>query len=132
MRTSRTTWLTKPEGDSKISSGTFGYVNARIRQRAYDLVVREFKASGISQATLARRWGKAPEIVSRFLARPANWELNTLAEALFAIRGAVPSFSVDHVDAQDRPSWLRHAQIIQYQPRATSEMRTMELLREAS
>jgi hypothetical protein len=92
------TWFSKPKNDDKISVGTLGYINVRIRQRAYDLVIREFKRAGISQATLARRWGKAPEIVSRFLARPGNWELNTLSEALFAISGAILSFETIHVE----------------------------------
>jgi hypothetical protein len=96
----KTPWLSKPQGDEKISEGTLGYITARIRQRAYDLVVREFKKSGITQATLARRWGKAPEVVSRFLARPGNWELDTFTEALFVINGAIPSFSTTHAAEQ--------------------------------
>ena len=100
MSTSPNTWLSKPTGDKKISLGVLGYLNARIRQRAYDVVIREFKKSGISQATLGRRWGKSADQVSRFLARPGNWELNTFTEALFAISGAVPSFSVGHVNEQ--------------------------------
>jgi hypothetical protein len=91
--------LSKPAGDEKISAGTFGYINARIRQRAYDVVIREFKKSGINQATLARRWGKSADVVSRFLSRPGNWEINTWTEALFAISGAVPTFGVAHVHA---------------------------------
>lgn len=84
----------------KVSAGTLSYINARIRRRAYNLVVREFKRSGITQATLARRWGKSADQVSRFLARPGNWELNTLTEALFVISGAIPSFGVNHVNEQ--------------------------------
>jgi len=96
MRTSRGSWLVKPEGDEKISEGTFGYLTARVRQRAYDIVVREFKRSGITKAILARRWGKDPAIVSRFLARPGNWEIDTYTEALFAINGAIPALSAEH------------------------------------
>lgn len=102
------TWLQKPEGDAKISEGTFGYITARIRQRAYDIVIREFKKSGLTQAQLCRRWGKTADQVSRFLSRPGNWELNTFAEALFAISGAVLRFEhnypSDHhaVDAPKR------------------------------
>jgi hypothetical protein len=66
----------------------------------YDLVIREFKRSGITQSTLAHRWGKAPEVVSRFLARPANWEVNTWTEALFAISGAIPTFGVAYPSTQ--------------------------------
>jgi hypothetical protein len=94
----KTSWLSKPKNDDKVSEGTLGYITARIRQRAYNLVIREFKKSGITQATLARRWGKAPEVVSRFLARPGNWELDTFTEALFVINGAIPSFSTSHAE----------------------------------
>jgi hypothetical protein len=109
MRTSRDSWLTKPEGDAKISEGVFGYLTARVRQRAYDIVIREFKKSGITQAQLARRWGKDPAIVSRFLARPGNWEIDTYTEALFAISGAVPALNAEHP--------IKHTQL---QPKQTT------------
>jgi len=125
MSTSRTAWLSKPKDDDKISIGTFGYINARIRQRAYDLIIREFKKSGITQATLARRWGKGQDHVSRFLARPGNWELNTLAEALFAINGAVPSFGANHVEEEAQPDWLRGLKPLP--PKPTSDTREMAL-----
>jgi len=87
--------LSKPIGSDKISVGTLGYVRARNRQRAYDLVVRELKKSGITQAELARRLGKGQDAVSRLLSRPGNWELDTLSDLLFAISGSVPRFSAD-------------------------------------
>jgi hypothetical protein len=95
MSTSRTSALSKPTGSDKISVGTLGYVRARNRQRAYDLVVRELKKSGITQAELARRLGKGQDAVSRLLSRPGNWELDTLSDLLFAISGSVPRFSAD-------------------------------------
>jgi hypothetical protein len=95
MTTSRTSALSKPTGSDKISVGTLGYVRARNRQRAYDLVVRELKKSGITQAELARRLGKGQDAVSRLLSRPGNWELDTLSDLLFAISGSVPRFSAD-------------------------------------
>jgi hypothetical protein len=94
MTTSHTMWLTKPEGDEKVSLGTFGYINARIRQRAYDVIIREFKRSGLTQEKLCCRWGKTPDYVSKILARPSNLELNTFSEALFAISGAIPMFNL--------------------------------------
>ncbi|MBQ8106223.1 MAG: hypothetical protein IJ127_25535 [Afipia sp.] len=97
----QTSWLTKPDGDDKISAGTFGYISARMRARLYDVVVREFKKSGITQATLAKRWGKKPEVVSRFLAKPSNWEIDTWVEALFAINGALPVISTVHVQEKN-------------------------------
>jgi hypothetical protein len=90
MSTSQTTVLCKPEGSNKISIGTLGYIRARNRLRAYNLVIREFKKSGLTQADLARRLGKAPEIVSRLLSRPRNWELDTFSDLLFATKVLLP------------------------------------------
>ena len=94
MNTSPITGLSEPHGVEKISR-IFGYIRARHRQRMYDVVIREFKQSGLSQADLARRLGKSPEIISRLLARPANWEADTFSDLLFAISGAVAIFRTE-------------------------------------
>jgi hypothetical protein len=96
MSISPITGLCEPMGADKISVGTLGYIRARNRQRQYDLVIKELKQSGITQADLARRLGKAPEIVSRLLARPGNWESDTFSDLLFAISGAVALYFSDH------------------------------------
>jgi hypothetical protein len=97
MSTSQTiTGLSRPTTDEKISLGTFGYINARNRQRAYDVVLKEFKQSGITQATLASRMGKSADIVCRWLSRPQNWESDTFSSLLFAIAGAVPKYEVTY------------------------------------
>jgi hypothetical protein len=96
MRTLQTTGLYEPVGEEKISAGALSYIATRVKLRAYDLVVRELKASGITQAQLAKRLGKAPEVVSRMLSRPGNWEMKTFSELLFAISGAVPVFSLSY------------------------------------
>jgi hypothetical protein len=95
MSTSQTTTeLFKPAGDKRISLGTFAYINARNRQRAYDIVIKEFQASGITQATLANRMDKSPEVVCRLLSRPQNWESDTFSSLLFAISGGVPKYDL--------------------------------------
>ncbi len=96
MNTSPTIGLSEPVGSAKISLGTLGYVRARNRQRQYDLVIREFKRSGITQAELARRLNKSPEVISRLLARPTNWEADTFGDLLFGISGAVPAYRIEH------------------------------------
>src|ERR1700722_1630342 len=103
MSTSQTATLSEPTGTTKISEGTLGYIRARHRQRAYDMVIREFKKSGISQADLARRLDKPREIISRLLARPSNWESDTFSDILFAISGAIASFGVNYPLAQGAP-----------------------------
>jgi transcriptional regulator with XRE-family HTH domain len=78
---------------SRISVGTMGRICARNRQHAYDLVVRAFKASGMTQADLARRAGMSPEVVNRILKRPRNLELDTLSKLHFALTGAAITFA---------------------------------------
>jgi transcriptional regulator with XRE-family HTH domain len=62
----------------------------------YDIVIREFKKSGLTQAQLADRLGKTPDVICRLLSRPGNWESNTFADLMFGISGAVPTFSIQH------------------------------------
>jgi hypothetical protein len=105
MSTSRTTGLSEPTGSTKISLGTLGYICARNRQRAYDLLIKEFKKSRLTQADLARRLGKRAEVISRLLSRPRNWELDTFSALLFAISGGVVTYSLGYpLAVQDRTS----------------------------
>jgi hypothetical protein len=96
MSTSQTSGLSKPTGSEKVSIGTLGYVRTRARQRVYNLVLKELKKSGVTQADLARRLDKGPDAICRLLARPGNWELDTLSDLLFGISGSTPTFSVDY------------------------------------
>lgn len=88
--------LSEPVGSDKISQGTLAYICARNRQRQYDIVIREFKKSGITQKELADRLGSTPDVVSRLLARPGNWEADTFAKLMFAISGAVIFYGSTH------------------------------------
>lgn len=77
----------------------------------YSLVLSEFKKSGISKATLARRMDKKPEVVGRWLGAPGNWTLDTVSDLLFAISGAELACSVhrplDEPALNDtQPDWL--------------------------
>jgi hypothetical protein len=79
----------------KISRGTLAYVRTRVRQWAYNLIVDEFKKSGITQAELSRRLDKTPDVISRLLSRPSNIEMDTFSCVVFAISGgSLPSFSL--------------------------------------
>lgn len=42
---------------------------------------------GLTQSQLAQRMGKRPDALSRLLARPSNWTLDTLSDFLLAIAG---------------------------------------------
>ena len=96
MSTSPTTRLSKPSEGERVPPETFGYLRARAKRKAYDLVMKEFEKSRISKAELARRLGKGADRVSRMLGGPGNWTLATMSDLLFAITAGVPSFNVDY------------------------------------
>ncbi|HXQ40215.1 MAG TPA: hypothetical protein VN821_03040, partial [Candidatus Udaeobacter sp.] len=111
MTTSTISLLSKPSGDDQIPLGTLAYFRERHRNRVYELVLNEFMASGLSQADLARRLGKRPDIVCRWLGSPGNWTLDTESDLLFAISGGEPEYAISYpLDNAPRnyanPVWL--------------------------
>jgi hypothetical protein len=80
-----------------INAGVLAYMRERHRGHVYDLVLSEFENSGLTKAALARRLGKAPEAISRWLGVPGNWTLDTVSDLLFSIRGAEPYYGVQYL-----------------------------------
>jgi hypothetical protein len=119
--------LSKPDRDERIPLGTLGYFRARNRYRIHDVVLKAFAKSGISQATLARRLGKKPDVICRWLGAPGNWTLDTVSDLLFAISGTEPNYSLSSpLDEGTRnyvgPDWLVSTDVtsaITVQPRLT-------------
>jgi hypothetical protein len=85
-----------PTYRERINVGILAYMRERHRGRAYSVVIDEFERSGISQAILAARLGKAPEVISRWLSTPGNWTLDTESDLLFGISGSEPACGVNH------------------------------------
>ena len=85
----KTTLLSKPRDDEVIPSNAFAYLRTRTRLRLFDLVIKNFKASGISQAVLAKRMGKGTDRICKLLGSPGNWTVDTATDLLFAIDGCV-------------------------------------------
>jgi hypothetical protein len=111
MNTSRITGLSNPIAGEKVPLGTLAYFRSRAKRRAYDLVIKEFKKSGITQVELARRLGKGTDRICKVLGGPGNWTLDTVSDLLFAISGAVPVFDVGYplnkpVRNRSVPEWL--------------------------
>jgi len=109
----KTSILSKPTGADLIPLGTLGYFRTRNRWQIYELVLTEFKNSGITQADLARRLGKRPEVISRLLGAPGNWGLDTVSDLLFATSGATVVHYVTYpLDLPTRnytqPEWLNN------------------------
>jgi hypothetical protein len=111
MNISQTTSLSKPVGDERVPVETYSYFRARAKRFAYELAIKEFEKSNISKATLARRLGKGADRVSKMLAGPGNWTIDTLADLFFATSGGMPTFGVVHPLDQPirnfrQPQWL--------------------------
>jgi hypothetical protein len=112
MPTSQKTFsLSEPSGTDKIPLGTFAYLQERNKNLVYELVVREFLESGLSQVDLAARMGQKPARICRLLGAPGNWTLDTVSDLLFAISGAMPAYSLRYpLDEPPRnfsqPEWL--------------------------
>ncbi|MCR6734371.1 MAG: helix-turn-helix transcriptional regulator [Afipia sp.] len=98
----------------RIPLETLGYLRARAKRQAFDLVIKQFKKSGLTKAELARRLGKGAPEISRMLGGPANWTIATVADLLFAIGGGVPTWDVSFPATKakrndTRPAWLYDA-----------------------
>jgi hypothetical protein len=111
MTISRTSFLFKPKDGERILPEALGYMRARAKRRAYDMVIREFKKSGIKKAELARRLGIGADRVSRMLGGPGNWTISTVSDLLFAICAGQPKWEFDLPFEKGRrndtrPEWL--------------------------
>jgi hypothetical protein len=114
MTTSPQTFtLSKPVGNDPVPAGTLGYFRARNKYKVYGLVLQEFKKSGISQADLARRLRKAPEVVCRLLGSPGNWTLDTVSDFLFAISAAEPKYDLAYPLDKPARNYVRQDQFAQ-------------------
>lgn len=112
MTTSPTSSLHKPLEGERVPLGTLGYFRARNKHNAYALVIRELQKSGITKAELARRLGKEPAQITRYLSGPGNWTLDTLSDLLFAISGAEDKHTISYPLREaprndTRPAWAQ-------------------------
>ena len=115
IRTSRISIKSEIENETRpISQGSLAYFQDRLRTRLYDLVIGElesYKASGKTQAQLAARIGKRADQVSRWLAGPGNWTLDTVSDLLVGLSGAELKMLLDYPTKDSprnfrRPEWL--------------------------
>jgi hypothetical protein len=80
-----------------------GYFRGRFSNQIHELVLELFmeleRAGKITRAELARRLGKAPEQLTRWLGAPGNWTLDTTSD-LFLGMGYEPTISATNLTAQ--------------------------------
>jgi hypothetical protein len=64
------------------------YFQERFRGRIFDFLVGRFvreQKNGLTKAVLARRIGKPPEMINRWLGMPSNLTLDTMSDLLLGI-----------------------------------------------
>ena len=94
MSVYQTSFLSKPETGKRVPPETFAYFRLRAKRHAFDLVMNEFRRSGLTKAELARRLGKGQDRVSKMLGGPGNWTIATVSDLLFALSGGEPKYEI--------------------------------------
>jgi hypothetical protein len=116
MNTSPTTpFLSEILNGETIPLGKLAYFRQRLLNRFYDLILGEFlkqEQSGLTKAEVARRIGRRPEQVTRWLGAPGNWTLETVSDLSLAISKAEPEASLitlKNLSSRNfqQPDWLK-------------------------
>ncbi len=72
-----------------IPIGTLAYFRGRLSNRIHELVLSEFARqeheNKTSRAELARKIGRKPEQITRWLGSPGNWTLDTISDLLLGM-----------------------------------------------
>lgn len=97
MITSQTSFLSEILGGQPIPIGKLAYFRARLSNEIHELVLSEFvrleRENKINRAELARRIGRKPEQVTRWLGAPGNWTIETFSDLVLAM-GYEPQLSL--------------------------------------
>ena len=72
--------------DETIPAATIRYYTRRFQHRLHEIVIREIArlvdTGDTTQRKLARRLGKDPAQITRWLGAPGNWTLDTVAQLM--------------------------------------------------
>jgi hypothetical protein len=91
------------------------YFHARVMNNFYQFVLQKFleqeRAGALTKAELGRRIERKPDVISRLLGAPGNWEMRTVTDLLLGIAAEelVPNSSpLLHRPKRnfDGPEWL--------------------------
>jgi hypothetical protein len=72
----------------EIPSSTRAYFQQRLRNRIFNFLLEKFVAAqrdGLTKAALARRIGKSPEVINRWLGIPSNLTIDSVSDLLLGI-----------------------------------------------
>ena len=100
----------------QISEGTLAYFSERARLKIFNMVMSELKNKietdkHFTRTLLAKKIRKSPSRLTKMLASPGNWTIDTISELLLGICGAEPVIEKAVIELQSRrnhtrPEWL--------------------------
>lgn len=99
-------FLSEIQNSETLSVGTLAYFRQRLRNRLYGLVLTEFlkqeSEDKVTKAKIARRTRRTnPAQITRWLAAPSNWTIDTISDLMVAM-GTEPGLSI--VRLVDQPT----------------------------
>lgn len=115
----RTPFLSEVLEAGRISEVQLEYFRARLMLRFYSMIQSTFhrlrrSKPGFSKADLARRLGKGPEQITRWMNSPGNLTLKTVSDLLLAM-GHEPALDVRDLEqgavAPTQEAWLRPSSV---------------------
>jgi hypothetical protein len=133
--THQPSFLSEISKGEPIPLGKLAYFRERFRDRLYELVVTEFlkkeRAGNLTRSDLARRIGRKPEQISRWLGAPGNWTIETVSDLLLAIAQSELNFELAPLENRaprnyTGPIWLRGSKITM-ESKPTSNIRQIPL-----
>jgi hypothetical protein len=89
----------------RIPLRTLEFFRNRLRIQLFELVVSEYvkqARTGFTKRDLARRINRRPEQVTRWLATPGNWTLETISDLLLAISETEPMIGLRKLNRLDK------------------------------
>ena len=84
MNTSQTSFLSEIISGKVIPAGKLEYFRSRLSNRLHEIIIDEFarlsETKSFTKADLARRIGRAPAQITRWLGAPSNWTIDTVSD----------------------------------------------------
>lgn len=102
-----------------ISKYWLAYFRENFRGVINDQLLEAFESSGITKADIARKLGRRPEQVTRWLSAPGNLETDTISDIALAF-GLVPKIGFEKV-GEARSNRRVHAFIERFEQSTVSE-----------
>lgn len=110
----KTSWIGEIRDEAPLAPRHLGYYERKLRNDFHAAILKLFQdEAGMTRADLARKLGKRPEQITRWLSAPGNWTFDTAAALALAMGSR---FEVKTVPLEDAPPSNRHHPLAGYVP----------------